>query len=130
VTTLLFHQHRDYEWQLLHEQAEREDMFNEEMDQTELDRYWGIDFYVTMQNKEETRLRQVYQEKVDHLNAMMVTMKTVKPPRKHYSFAHVGSLPEDSKYESETERRIAVIRRLKAEEFRGKLKLRLKVDYS
>lgn len=50
---------RDYDWQCLHEQAEREDMFNEEMDQTEFDRFWGFDLFERIQNEEEARLRKV-----------------------------------------------------------------------
>lgn len=65
-----------------------------------------------------------------YLNGMLVKTKAVKPTGKNYSFAKIGTLPEDNAFESEAQRRNAVIKKLKAEEVRGKLKVRVPVSYS
>ncbi|KAJ1434670.1 hypothetical protein B484DRAFT_393887 [Ochromonadaceae sp. CCMP2298] len=120
---------RDYEWQLLHEQGEREDMFNEEMDQTEVDRFWGFDRFVQLQNREELRLRLLYEQKVAHLNGELVKVKAIHSFDAP-NFKKIGSLPEDVQHEdNEMRRREAVLRRLKAEEVRGQLKTRLTPGY-
>lgn len=124
---------RDYDWQCLHEQAEREDMYNEELDQTEFDRFWGLDLYERIQNEEETRLRKVYEDRVAYLNGLMVQTRAIQPASKAgriYSFAKVGSLPEDNAFASEAQRRNAVIKKLKAEEVRSKLRVRVSYSYS
>jgi hypothetical protein len=114
---------RDYEWQCQHELNERKAMCNEEMDQTEVDRFWGFDRFVQLQNDEEMRLRHMYEEKVAYLNNIMVKTHAIKPfvaP----SFKKIGTLPEDLMHEdNEMRRREAVLRKLKAEEVRGQLKL-------
>lgn len=63
---------RDYDWQCLHEEAEREGMFNEELDQTEFDRFWGLDLYQRIQNEEESRLRKVWHFLVRHRSCTFV----------------------------------------------------------
>ena len=128
--TLNLRQFRDYEWQVLHEQSEREDMYNEELDQTEFDRFWGLDLFIQIQNKEEMRLRKMYAERVTYLNSMMAQTRAVLPAQKTYSCAKIGTLPEDDAYDTEQQRRTAVIRKLKAEEVRTKLKIRLPMGYS
>lgn len=125
-----FTQFRDYEWQLLHEHSEREDMFNEEMEQTEFDRFWGFDLFEAMQNQEEERLRKMYEDRVIYFNKLMAHTRSVKPIKKYYSFKHVGTLPEDHAYSTELERRCAVIKKLKAEEVRSKLNVRVSYSYS
>jgi hypothetical protein len=121
---------RDYEWQVLHEQSEREDMFNEESEQRAFDRFWGLDLYVQVQNEEEARLRQFYEERVAYLNGLMVATRAVKGSKKHYSVKRVGTLPEDNAFATEQERRDAVIKKLKAEEVRSKLRVRVSYSYS
>lgn len=115
---------RDYDWQVLHEAAEREDMYNAECEQCEYDRFWGLDLFIRIQNDEEKRLRKVYEERVAHLNSMLVRTKAVKES-KTFSFAKIGTLAEDFVYRDEEMRREAVIRKLKAEEIRSKLKIRV-----
>jgi len=116
---------RDYEWQLLHEQQEREDMFNEEMDQTEVDRFWGFDNFIQQQNKEELELRQLYEEKTRYLNKQLVLMQSIQPFNPKFNYKKIGTLSEDILHaDNETARRQAVIKKLKAEEVRGKLKVR------
>lgn len=115
---------RDYDWQVLHEAAEREDMYNAECEQCEYDRFWGLDLFIRIQNDEEKRLRKVYEERVAHLNSMLVRTKAVKETKK-FSFAKIGTLAEDFVYRDEEMRREAVIRKLKAEEIRSKLKIRV-----
>lgn len=111
---------------MLHEQYEREDMFNAEQEQCEFDRFWGFDLFVRIQNDEEKRLRKMYQERVEYLNAILVKTRAVRPQGKvKYSFAKVGTLPEDNVYEDERLRREAVIRKLRAEEIRASLKIRV-----
>lgn len=121
---LLATQLRDYDWQVLHEAAEREDMYNAECEQCEYDRFWGLDLFIRIQNDEEKRLRKVYEERVAHLNSMLVRTKAVKETKK-FSFAKIGTLAEDFVYRDEELRREAVIRKLKAEEIRSKLKIRV-----
>jgi len=116
---------RDYDWQVLHEAAEREDMYNAECEQCEYDRFWGLDLFIQIQNDEERRLRQVYQERVEYLNNMMVKTHSVKPTIKTFSFAKIGTLQEDVVYTDEQMRREAVIKKLRAEEIRSKLKIRI-----
>ena len=128
--TLPYLQHRDYEWQLLHEQSEREDMFNEYNEQTQYDRYWGIDIYTTYQYQEEQRLRKAYQQKIIELNQTMIQINSIKPNKKKLNLLKIGSLPIDNEYSNETERREAVIRKLKAEEIRSKLHTRVSFSYN
>lgn len=68
---------------------------------------------------------QVYEDRVAYLNGMMVKTHAIKPVGKAFSFAKIGSLPEDNAFASEEQRRNAVIRKLKAEEVRSKLKVRI-----
>ena len=70
-------------------------------------------------------LEQVYEDRVAYLNGMMVKTHAIKPVGKAFSFAKIGSLPEDNAFASEEQRRNAVIRKLKAEEVRSKLKVRI-----
>lgn len=104
-------------------------MFNEYCEQTAFDRFWGLDLYERMQCEEEARLRKVYEDRVVYYNDLMVQTRSVKPAKQHYSLRPVGSLPEDSAYETERQRREAVIKKLKAEEVRSKLRVRVSYSY-
>jgi hypothetical protein len=104
-------------------------MFNEYLEQTAFDRFWGLDLYVQVQNQEEARLRKVYEDRVVYLNDLMAKTRAVKAARKHYSMQRVGTLPEDHVYRDEQQRRDAVIKKLKAEEVRSKLRVRVSYSY-
>lgn len=118
------YQLRDYSWQCEHEQNEREGMFNEELNQTEVDRFWGLDLFVRRQYEEEARLRQLYAVKVEKLNSILVKTRAVKACAVA-KLTTVGTLPEDIAYSrDEDKRRDAVIRKLRAEQVRGSLKVR------
>ncbi|RYH13211.1 hypothetical protein EON65_36220 [archaeon] len=111
------------------EEFERIRMYDEEMEQCEVDRFWGIDYYENMMAQEEQRLRKFYEDRVKYKNEQLVIMKSItsfKAPK----FTTFGTLPEDHMYESSQERRLAVIRKLKAEEIRSDLKYRLPYIYS
>lgn len=71
---------RDYNWQVVHEHKEQMDMLTAEMEQTEVDRFWGVDLYERKQNEEEERLRKAYERKVHQLNQMMVRTGAVLRP--------------------------------------------------
>lgn len=118
------YQLRDYSWQCEHEQNEREGMFNEELNQIEVDRFWGLDLFVRRQYEEEARLRQLYADKVEQLNSILVKTRAVKACAVA-KLTTVGTLPEDIAYSrDEDKRRDAVIRKLRAEQVRGSLKVR------
>ena len=118
------YQLRDYNWQCEHEQNEREGMFNEELNQIEVDRFWGLDLFVRRQYEEEARLRQLYADKVEKLNSILVKTRAVKACAVA-KLTTVGTLPEDIAYSrDEDKRRDAVIRKLRAEQVRGSLKVR------
>jgi len=118
------YQLRDYRWQCEHEQNERENMFNEELNQTEVDRFWGLDLFIRRQYEEESRLRQLYSDKVFQLNSILVKTRAVKACAVA-KLTTVGTLPEDIAYRRDEEkRRDAVIRKLRAEQVRGSLKVR------
>ncbi len=55
---------RRYEFEVIQEYIEREEMYNEEKDQTEVDRFWGLDLYQRKLHEEEERLRKIYIAKV------------------------------------------------------------------
>ena len=121
---------RAYEFELMREQQEREDMFNEECDQCEVDRYWGIDAFEANIRNEERRLREFYEQRVYEANRRLVTMGTVKPlKRSEVALVPLGRLPEDNKYDDDRLRRQAVIKKLKAEEIRSRLKIKLPTVY-
>jgi hypothetical protein len=118
------YQLRDYSWQCEHEQNEREGMFNEELNQIEVDRFWGLDLFVRRQYEEEARLRQLYADKVEQLNSILVKTRAVKACAVA-KLTTVGTLPEDIAYSrDEDKRRDAVIHKLRAEQVRGSLKVR------
>lgn len=121
---------RDYEFELIREQQEREDMFNEECDQCEVDRFWGIDAFEINVRNEERRLREFYEQRVYEANRRLATMGTAKPlKRSEVSLVPLGKLPEDNKFDDDRVRRQAVIKKLKAEEIRSKLKIKLPTVY-
>ena len=57
---------RTYEFEVIQQCIEREMMFNEEQDQIEVDRFWGLDLYQRKLHEEEERLRKLYIAKVSH----------------------------------------------------------------
>jgi exonuclease VII large subunit len=124
------YQLRDYHFEVAREQQEREDMFNEECDQCEIDRFWGIDMFEKNIREEEQRLRAFYEQRVYEANRRLVAMGTVKPLKRHeVSLVPLGKLPEDHKFDDDRVRRQAVIKKLKAEEIRSKLKIKLPTVY-
>ena len=98
-----------------------------ELEQTEVDRFWGLDLYIQRQYEEEYRLRQLYEDKVKELNNILVHTNAIQPyNHKSIKYTPVGTLNEDIIYHNdENKRRDVIIKKLRAEEVRGKLKLRL-----
>lgn len=110
------------------EHQERLLMWEEETEQCESDRFWGLDYYENMMRREELRLRQFYEERVKFKNGQLVTMGSVQPTNT-VNFTVFGTLPEDKIYENNQDRRVAVIRKLKAEEVRSKLR-RVRIPFN
>lgn len=115
-------------YESVREERERARMFEEECEQCELDRFWGFDYYENCMKQEELRLRQFYEDRVRLKNEQLVNMKCILPaaPPK---FTVFGTLPEDHAYDNNQERRLAVIKKLKAEEVRSKLKIFIPYKY-
>lgn len=123
------YQLRDYLWQCANEEREREGMFNAELDQTEVDSFWGLDIFERKKNEEELRLRKLYEIKVREMNTLLVRTSAINQFSAP-SLTKIGTLHEDQYLmHDEHRRRDAVIRKLRAEEVRGKLRTRPKPGY-
>ena len=115
------YQLRDYDWQCASEQREQEAMFNCELEQCEVDNFWGIDLFERRKNDEELRLRRAYEEKVARMNALLVRTTAIQRFDKP-ALVKVGTLHEDQWFhDDDRRRRDAVIRKLKAEEVRTQM---------
>lgn len=137
---------RFFEWECDQIAREREDMFNAECEQTDIDRFWGFEVYERRINEEEKRLRHFYEQKVLRLNQELVVQKTTLPFKKHVKSIIINDSQGDTAAVAkvdreetfieahqrkliENERRLELIKKLKAEEVRGKLKYRLSPYY-
>ena len=69
---------RHYNWECERIIRERENMFNEEREQTDVDRFWGLDLYELNLNNEEKRLRILYYQRVEELNKVLMKTKAIK----------------------------------------------------
>ncbi len=65
------------DWERAREATERENMYNEEMDQREVDRFWGLDLFEANKRAELERLRQFYVERVKKTNEKLMFAKVV-----------------------------------------------------
>lgn len=119
---------RFYEWECRQEDREREDMYSEYLEQTEVDRFWGLELFERRLNAEEKRLREVYAKRVQYFNNQLVGMKQIHKSMKGFEVTSLGSM--DTKYRTadgglsvpEEVRRNEIIRTLKVEEIRSELK--------
>lgn len=136
------HAHRAYIEEIYRENEERENMYNMECDQREIDRFWGLDYYEEMLREEEKRLRAFYQARIIQLNREMQKMGCVQPRRKKgdretlivpVEVRPIGSLPEEKSFMAQAAdkaRQLYMIKKLKAEEIRSQVKYRLKFSYA
>jgi hypothetical protein len=83
---------REYEYEQIREGIERENLFNEECDQCEIDRFWSIDTYYSRLNDEEKRLARIYIEQVIKTNEQLSFMKLVKKNKKEYYSSYLPKL--------------------------------------
>jgi len=139
--TRSFH-YREYQAELIREEKERENMYNEEQEQCEVDKFWGIELFEKNLLQEERRLREFYAQRVKTLNQELVKMKVVQ--NVSYDSYKSYIIPEQ-KYQQEDMRRrvklqqrmkkdeqlakIEFVKQLKAEEIRSKLKYRLPTKF-
>ena len=125
------YQLRHYRCECDRELREREDMFDEECAQREIDRFWGIDAFYQRMRDEERRLRMFYEQRVREANAPLMILKQTKQIKKSdLDLLEFGSLREDIRFGHDDQvRREAVVRRLAAEEIRSKLKVRLPTKF-
>lgn len=135
------HALRAYLEEIQRENMERENMFNAECDQREMDRFWGVDYFEECLRIEEQRLRAFYQARVIQLNRELQKMGCVQPRRKKgdretllvpVDVRPIGSLPEEQTFldqAADKARQLYMIKKLKAEEIRSQLKYRLKFSY-
>jgi hypothetical protein len=70
-------QFRMDKWEAIREAHERDEMYNEELDQTEVDRFWGFDLYEEKKKAELDRLRQFYVNRVKQTNEKLAYAKVV-----------------------------------------------------
>lgn len=139
-------------WETAQIEREREDMFNAQLEQTEVDRFWGLDLFERSLGAEEQRLKAAYERKVVALNQQMASMHAALPSfgsgkkiRQRISWTeHSGDVkhPGDRETgerqyldavrarEKERARRDALIKKLKAEEVRTQLRYRLSGSYA
>lgn len=75
----LSYRRRFYEWEVACEAAERERMFNEECDQCEVDRYWGIDLAEQLRLEEEERQRRLFEGRVEAMRVKCVNIQIIRP---------------------------------------------------
>jgi hypothetical protein len=73
------HKRRFYVWEQKQIFRERTDMFEEEMDQTEEDRYWGIDNWNQRRREELERKAALYAAEVETMRVLLVKAKIIKP---------------------------------------------------
>jgi len=139
--TRSFH-YREYQAEQIREEKERENMYNEEQEQCEVDKFWGIELFEKNLLQEERRLREFYAQRVKTLNQELVKMKVVQ--NVSYDSYKSYIIPEQ-KYQQEDMRRrvklqqrmkkdeqlakIEFVKQLKAEEIRSKLKYRLPTKF-
>eukprot|EP01034_Spumella_vulgaris_P029800 gene29800-36906_t len=70
---------RRHDWEVSQTHREREEMWNAEQEQCEVDRFWGLDQYERRMNDEERRLKRLYEAKVIDLNMKLSSMRAVQP---------------------------------------------------
>lgn len=73
------HKRRFYVWEQEQIFRERTDMFEEELDQTEEDRFWGIDNWNYAQRLELERKAALYSAEVERMRVLLVKSKIIKP---------------------------------------------------
>jgi hypothetical protein len=83
---------RELGYEQIREGIERENMFNEECDQCEIDHFWGIDTYYHRLNEEEKRLSHLYIQQVVKTNEQLSFMKLVKKNKKDYYSSYLPKL--------------------------------------
>lgn len=121
---------RFLQYETVREAQERARMWEEECEQCERDRFWGLDYFENMMRREELRLRQFYEDRVRYKNDQLRQMGAMNPLQTA-KLTVFGTLPEDREIDNNQERRMAIIRKLKAEEVRSTLRrVRLPFIYS
>jgi hypothetical protein len=125
------YQYRAYYQELQREAYERESMSCAEAEQCEYDHFWGLDYYQEQLQREEQRLRQLYAMKVKKKNAELVKLGCIQKFDRKLDLITIGNLKEDLLFEKNgnNNRQIEIIKKLKAEEYRGKLKVRRKTQF-
>lgn len=83
---------REYDYELAREQIERENMFNEELEQCEVDKFWGIDHYYKNISHEEDRLNEFYIQRLKEKNKQLVEMRCIKKIPERYFNSYLPKL--------------------------------------
>lgn len=65
-------------WELEREMQEREDMFNEECEQCEVDRFFGFDLFEQRRREEIAKMRDFYRARVQTINEKLMMSKSTR----------------------------------------------------
>lgn len=90
------YQLREYCYELERELIERETMFNEELEQTEIDRFWGFDIYYQRMKVEENRLHDFYIQQIQEKNHQLSIMRCTKKIPKKYFTSYLPSIAKSA----------------------------------
>jgi len=71
--------HRFYLWEPAQEDDARESMWDAELEQCELDRFWGFEVFEARKRAEEERLREFYRNRVREVNELLVMTEAIRP---------------------------------------------------
>jgi hypothetical protein len=72
-------QHRFFIWETARILEERENMFNEELDQTEVDNFWGFPTDARLKAEERDRQQYLYNCEVDNMRVKCVEAQIIRP---------------------------------------------------
>lgn len=88
--------YREYYHEQQREWSEREAMFNEELEQTEIDRFWGFDSFHHRFRREEDRLHDVYIQQLREKNHQLYLMQCTKKIPKQYFSSYLPKITKAS----------------------------------
>jgi hypothetical protein len=94
---------RELYYEQIRENVERENMFNEELEQTEIDKFWGIDAYHLSMHQEEDRLNEFYMKRVQEKNRQLTEMKCIRAVPKSYFQSYLPKITKNMKLLKEDE---------------------------